>query len=85
MIPNEHIAVSTEGFDSHPDDEVELLDELFYQIARADLEYADTFRATLVGEGFEKHKTKQSCCGVWESTYKCKSGRRYFIGCNHGH
>lgn len=77
--------MSTPLIQAAPDDLFEVMDELTYQINRLGLEYADTFRVTPVEDGIEAHISKQSCCGAWEATHTCKSGRTYFIGCNHGH
>ena len=85
MMPLSYIPPTNGAFECEPEDQDELLREIFYQAARFDLEYVDTLRATPVHLGFSHHYTKQSCCGVWEATYKYKSGNKYFIGCNHGH
>ncbi len=79
------MSVDDSIFECEPEDRDELMEELTYQIALNDLEYADTYRATPEMDGIEKHVAKQSCCGSWEGKHTCKSGNTYFIGCNYGH
>lgn len=63
-------------------------DDLVYEVARANLEYDDNYRAYNfdTGEHFEAYKkaAKRGCCGVFESATKV-NGQKWIIGCNYGH
>ena len=77
--------ISSDLWETHPDDDTELFDVLGYEIARNGLDYDDTYRATPEELGIEHHLKKQSCCGIYETKHTCKSGRTYYLGCNYGH
>jgi hypothetical protein len=71
-----------ELFDQYP----QCLEELQYQVARSDLEYADSFRMCFEDDAFQKrdyHKAV-SCCGTREFRMKV-DGRYVLLGCNYGH
>jgi len=66
----------------------ELLEDLYYNIARYDLEYADNFRVCVVGdevqESMYNKAIEKGCCGQFD-TYTTIQGVKYRIGCNYGH
>lgn len=72
-------------FDCLAQDRDELLEELDYEVGRNGLEYADTYRATPIDQGYAEHAQKVGCCGVYETHHKCRSGNMYYLGCNYGH
>lgn len=63
-------------------------DELDYQVARHELEYADNYRA--YNRDTKEHKADyqraqdSGCCGFFETRVTI-DGQRYTIGCNYGH
>lgn len=72
-------------FDTVPE---QVWDDLRYQIAQRDLEYADNFRAyrfidDYLRKEFEAARNK-GCCGCYESATTV-NGQKWIIGCNYGH
>jgi len=67
----------------------EIREALEERIEKCRLEYADNFRFSPMDdpEGlvqFEEVKT-HGCCGSYEREVFDKTGRKWLIGCNHGH
>lgn len=64
------------------------LEELHYQIARNDLEYADNFRVAVVGNhdqmDYYEDKRARGCCGLFDIRVTI-DGIKFDIGCNYGH
>jgi len=62
--------------------------DLEYEIARAELEYADNLRAYRYkdGRGLEAYKRaeRRGCCGSFETSTMVE-GEKWIIGCNFGH
>ena len=52
----------------------------------SDLEYANNYRAfpDTMWDEYELIKRK-GCCGSWNTSVRCASGKNYLIGCNFGH
>ena len=70
-------------------DEVpQLCEDLNYEIARHNLEYADNYRAAIKGnhESEQDYNAviKRGCCGRFDTTTVI-NGITYMIGCNYGH
>ena len=66
----------------------EVWEDLQYEIARSDLEYADNFRAyrfrdNYLFDEFQKAE-RNGCCGVFQS-HTVVNGEKWIIGCNYGH
>ena len=63
-------------------------DDLHYEVGRADLEYADNYRAYRVKDdlGLPEFDSKRlrGCCGEFEASTKV-DGDQWIIGCNYGH
>lgn len=66
----------------------QIWEDLEYEIARNNLEYADNYRAYNfdTGKGFKAYvkATNKGCCGFFESATKL-NGEKWVIGCNYGH
>jgi len=77
--------MKTTVMDCRPDDRDELIEKLEYLVGLHGLDYADTYRSTPYEKDYPEHMAKQSCCGVFETTYTCRSGQKYYLGCNYGH
>jgi hypothetical protein len=64
------------------------LEELQYQIARNDLEYADNLRVAVVGDhaqmDYYEDKRARGCCGTFDIRVTI-DGKKFDIGCNYGH
>lgn len=64
------------------------MDDLHYEIARLDLEYADNYRVYRYKDraGFRKYRERElrGCCGSFESS-TIVNGKKWIIGCNYGH
>jgi hypothetical protein len=63
-------------------------EDLEYEIARRELEYADNFRAyryidQYLYKEYMESKNK-GCCGEYESSTRV-NGQQWIIGCNYGH
>ena len=69
-----------------PDD---VLFELRYEIARANLEYDDNHRGYRVKDKLHFNdfleKQRRGCCGEFEITVLDSNGDKWVVGCNHGH
>jgi hypothetical protein len=65
-----------------------VLEALEYEIARADLEYADNYRAYRVHDGLGKAEyhgaLAKGCCGFFDAS-AVVDGEKWRIGCNFGH
>jgi len=63
-------------------------EELQYQIARNDLEYADNLRVAVVGDhdqmDYYEDKRARGCCGSFDIRVTI-DGVKFDIGCNYGH
>lgn len=73
---------------SFNDIDPEVWEEIDYKAAKLGLEYADNFRAYVVGDEAGKQRFieahKRGCCGSWEGGTTI-GGIKYVIGCNYGH
>ena len=67
----------------------EVLYELDYEIARADLDYHDNYRGYRFKDNylFEEYKRRaeSGCCGVFETQVILENGDKWIVGCNYGH
>ncbi len=74
-----------EGFEQVPK---QVWENLEYEIARAELEYADNYRAYRVKDDLCREAflqaVRQGCCGSFESSTTV-AGDKWIIGCNYGH
>lgn len=65
-----------------------LKEELKYQIARHDLEYADNVRYARCDNAEQmaeyNRKIERGCCGRFDHKFKYQ-GVEYTVGCNYGH
>ena len=63
-------------------------EDLEYEIARAELEYADNFRAYRPRDNKYASQYEMAegagCCGSFETAVK-EDGERWIVGCNYGH
>lgn len=63
-------------------------EELDYQVARHDLEYADNYRVARVNYAGEMEAyyeaQRYGCCGTFEWSLTI-DGQKFLIGCNYGH
>jgi hypothetical protein len=67
----------------------DVLRELRYEIARAELEYDDNYRAyrardNHMREDFTKIR-RDGCCGSFETSIVDDAGDKWIVGCNYGH
>ena len=66
----------------------EVWEDLKYEIARNDLDYADNYRAYRYKDSFLKDEfikaDNQGCCGCFES-HTVVDGEKWIIGANYGH
>lgn len=64
----------------------ECMEELQYQIARHNLDYADSYRMAFFDddEQVEAYDDARTCCGSFDYTMTV-NGQRVLIGCNYGH
>lgn len=66
----------------------QLREDLNYEIARHNLDYADNFRAAIRGNHESEDAyyalAKRGCCGRFDTTTVI-NGITYMIGCNYGH
>lgn len=74
------------GFERVPAD---VWEDLLYEINKAELEYADNYRAYRWKDGLHigayKKATNSGCCGEAQWWTKSRSGDIWRIGCNYGH
>ena len=67
-----------------------IVEEIDYQVARNNLEYASSYRAMPYralkdnSSAYMRYKKLISCCGLWESSVSI-DGHKWIIGCNYGH
>lgn len=66
----------------------EVWDDLHYEVAKAQLEYDDTYRAYKYGDETGEWHFKviayYGCCGSFQS-HTTVDGVKWIIGCNYGH
>lgn len=74
------------GFERVPAD---VWEDLLYEINKAELEYADNYRAYRWKDGLHigsyKKAVNNGCCGEAQWWTKSRSGDIWRIGCNYGH
>lgn len=62
--------------------------DLEYEVAKAELDYADNYRAYRYHDNYLRKEYKQAwsqgCCGYFE-TSTTVDGVKWIIGCNYGH
>ena len=67
---------------------MEVWEDLEYEIMRAQLDYADNYRAYRYSDGWYKEAFKaaarRGCCGDFQS-HTIINGEKWIIACNHGH
>jgi len=67
----------------------EILEALSYEIARADLECDDNYRAYRLRDSHLRPEfmisQRKGCCGVFETSYVDNAGDKWIMACNYGH